>query len=111
MSGPAQSSAPLRDEPGRRPVVSRTVLHEGMVFDLVRDDNLQQDLRSVEDVDGTPMVVKANKKDVIDADLLRHGDGAVSLCLANYAAVEMNLGPVEVASRGTRSASSLLQGY
>ena len=86
-------------------------LFEDGVIDLVRDDNLQQDLRSVEDVDGTPMVVKANKKDVIDADLLRHGDGAVSLCLANYAAVEMNLGPVEVASRRTRSASSLLQGY
>ncbi len=60
MSGPAQSSAPLRDEPGRRPVASRTVLHEGMVFDLVRDE-----------VDFAPGVRFAR-------EYLRHG-GAVAI--------------------------------
>lgn len=34
----APQPAPLADEPGRRPVVSSTTLHEGMVFDLVRDE-------------------------------------------------------------------------
>lgn len=33
---PAQE-LPLRDEPGQRPVAQRRMLHEGMVWDLVRD--------------------------------------------------------------------------
>src|SRR5699024_5971910 len=31
------TEAPVRDEPGRRPVAARRRVHEGMVFDLVRD--------------------------------------------------------------------------
>src|SRR5690625_7749000 len=37
---PAEGAAqepPLRDEPGQRPLAGRRTLHEGMVFDLVRD--------------------------------------------------------------------------
>ena len=33
----AQAGPSLRDLPGQRPVAARTVLHEGMVWDLVRD--------------------------------------------------------------------------
>ena len=88
-----------------------TKLFEDGVIDLLRDDNLQQDLRSVEEVDGTPMVIKANQRDLKDPALWRHGDGAISLCLANHAAVELNVGPVHVASRGRRNAQTLLQGY
>lgn len=33
----AAQQPPLRDEPGQRPVAERTTVHEGMVFDLVRD--------------------------------------------------------------------------
>lgn len=36
-AGTTDSEAPVRDEPGRRPVVARRRLHDGMVFDLVRD--------------------------------------------------------------------------
>ena len=38
-SGPpsTDAEAPLRDEPGQRPVTARTRLHRGMIFDLVRD--------------------------------------------------------------------------
>lgn len=32
-----QENPPLHDEPGQRPVAARRRLHEGMVFDLVRD--------------------------------------------------------------------------
>ncbi|MGP9539855.1 NUDIX domain-containing protein [Brachybacterium sp. AOP43-C2-M15] len=35
MSDPEQ--APLRDEPGQRPVAARRTVHEGMIADLVRD--------------------------------------------------------------------------
>ena len=32
-----EPAAPLQDEPGQRPVTERRLLHEGMVWDLVRD--------------------------------------------------------------------------
>lgn len=32
-----EGNEPLRDEPGQRPVTARRRLHDGMVFDLVRD--------------------------------------------------------------------------
>ncbi len=37
MSRPEQPAPPLRDEPGQRPVAQRQLVHEGMVWDLVRD--------------------------------------------------------------------------
>lgn len=37
MTQHEQSPPPLRDEPGQRPVARRELLHEGMVWDLVRD--------------------------------------------------------------------------
>ncbi|MDN6303796.1 MAG: NUDIX domain-containing protein [Brachybacterium sp.] len=35
--GTAAPGAPVQDEPGQRPVAARRRLHDGMVFDLVRD--------------------------------------------------------------------------
>ena len=37
MSRPEQPAPPLRDEAGQRPVAERQLVHEGMVWDLVRD--------------------------------------------------------------------------
>lgn len=56
-------AAPLRDEPGRRPVAESRTLHHGMVFDLVRDE-----------VDFAPGVRFAR-------EYLRHGGAVAVLAL------------------------------
>lgn len=80
-------------------------------IEVPRDDNLSQDLRSIEDVDGIPMVVSQRRADLKDPDLARHGDFAIALCLAWYATVEMNLGPVTVRSAKRRQSARLTKGY
>jgi len=75
---------------------------EDGVIDLPRDDNVMQDLRAIEEIDGVPMVAAVRKEDLKDPDLHRHGDTAIALALAWYASLTLNQGPVRVASRGTR---------
>ncbi|MDA8449827.1 hypothetical protein M4R23_09035 [Acidovorax sp. GBBC 3332] len=79
---------------------------EDAVIDLPRDANHQQDLRSVEDSDGIPMVSPVRREDLKDPDLFRHGDFAIALALAWYATVAVNLAPVRVKSRKTRGKKS-----
>ncbi|MFN3437805.1 MAG: hypothetical protein ACK41V_08945 [Acidovorax sp.] len=79
---------------------------EDSVIDIPRDDNHQQDLRSIEDVDGIPMVSTVRREDLKDADLFRHGDFAIALALAWYATVAVNLGPVKAKSRRKRGKQS-----
>jgi len=54
---------------------------------LPRDASLEDDHRAVEYVDGTPMVPKLERKDLKDADLVRHGDGAIAGALMQFAAL------------------------
>ncbi|MNM98506.1 hypothetical protein D3C81_1110370 [compost metagenome] len=54
---------------------------------LPRDASLEDDHRAVEFVDGIPMVPKVERKDLKDADLIRHGDGAIAGALMNFAAL------------------------
>ena len=75
---------------------------EDGVIDLPRDDNLVQDLRSIEDAGGIPMVAKTRKEDLKDPDLYRHGDFAIALALAWFASVAVNLGPTKTKSRKRR---------
>jgi phage FluMu gp28-like protein len=49
-----------------------------------RDASLEGDFRAVEDIDGVPRVPKVERKDIKDADLYRHGDGAIAAALMWY---------------------------
>lgn len=85
---------------------------EDGVIELPRDDNLLQDLRSIEDSGGIPMVAELRRKDLKDPELMRHGDFAIALALGWYASCELNKGPVTVASRPRNSAlRASLEGY
>ncbi|CNC37738.1 Mu-like prophage FluMu protein gp28 [Yersinia pseudotuberculosis] len=84
---------------------------EDGIVTLPADENVKQDLHSVEEIDGIPMVSPVRKEDLKDPELFRHGDTAIALALAWYASVEMNKGPVRAHSRGTRQANQILKGY
>jgi phage FluMu gp28-like protein len=84
---------------------------EDGVITVPADDNVKQDLHSIEDIDGIPMVSPVRKEDLKDPELYRHGDTAIALVLAWYASVAMNAGPVTVNSRRRRSSTRLLENY
>lgn len=62
-------------------------LFEDGFITLPRDASLEDDHRAVEYIDGIPMVPKIERKDLKDAELVRHGDGAVAGALMNFAAL------------------------
>lgn len=84
---------------------------EDSVILLPADDNIKQDIHSIEEVDGIAMVQKARKEDLKDPELYRHGDSAIALALAWYASIQLNHGPVTARSRGKRKANKILKGY
>ena len=75
------------------------------------DQDLANDLRAIEEVDGIPMVSKQRRQDLKDPDTYRHGDFAPSLALAIFASIEMRQGPVEVVSSHRRKSAGILEGY
>lgn len=62
-------------------------LFEDGFITLPRDISLEDDHRAVEYVDGIPMVPKVERADLKDAELIRHGDGAIAGALMNFAAL------------------------
>ncbi|TQI78711.1 phage FluMu gp28-like protein [Serratia fonticola] len=87
-----------------------TGLFEDNMIDLPRDENIAQDLRMVETIDGIPMVAKLEKKDLKDAELVRHGDSAIAGCLGNYASLNLAT-EIEFQSTGPRDIFRVLSGY
>lgn len=87
-----------------------TGLFEDSMIDLPRDENTAQDLRTIETIDGIPMVAALEKKDLKDAELVRHGDTAIAGCLANYAALNL-AAEIEFQSTGNRAIYQVLSGY
>ncbi|QLO80472.1 hypothetical protein HV306_26725 [Klebsiella grimontii] len=87
-----------------------TGLFEDSMIILPRDENTAQDLRTVEKIDGVPMVASLEKKDLKDPELVRHGDTAIAGCLANYAALNL---ATEIAfeSTGERDIFRVLSGF
>lgn len=63
---------------------------EDGIYDLPRDENLEADIRAVEIIDGIPMVPKANRKDLKDPELYRHGDFAISLVMGEFAVLNLS---------------------
>lgn len=87
-------------------------LFEDGVIEMPKDDNLAQDIRAIEMVDGIPMVPEIRRQDLKDPDLYRHGDFAIGLALASYATLEAFKGPVVVKSRPRRTTSnSITKGF
>lgn len=86
-------------------------LFEDGTISIPMDDSLQQDIRSIEMVEGIPQIVKARSQDLKDPDLYRHGDFAGAGVLANFATVESDAGPVSVKSRRPRQGARMTQGY
>lgn len=60
---------------------------DGMI-EIPLDDDLDGDLRMVEDVDGIMMVPRIERKDLKDADLVRHGDFAIAGALMWFASCQ-----------------------
>lgn len=86
-------------------------LYEDGAITMPKDDNLHQDVRAIETVDGIPMIVKARSQDLKDPDLYRHGDFAGAGALANFATLEVASGPVTAKSRRPRQGRKLTLGY
>ncbi|ENY6783325.1 hypothetical protein ACF1CY_000741 [Providencia rettgeri] len=83
---------------------------EDGVIELPRDENIAQDLRAIEQIDGVPMIAPLERKDLKDAGLVRHGDSAIAGCLAWYASLNLSA-EIEFASAGGRDVLSQLAGF
>ncbi len=82
-------------------------LFEDGFITMPRDASLEDDHRAVEYVDGIPMVPKLERKDLKDADLVRHGDGAIAGALMQFAAINFVVsGPIDFQSTGPRPSFS-----
>lgn len=75
-----------------------------------RDLSLETDFRAVEDIDGIPMVPKAEKRDIKEPELFRHGDGAIAAVLMWYASIN-KAAPIDFQSTGARSSTGQLDNY
>lgn len=86
-------------------------LFEDETITIPKDDNLQQDVRAIETIDGIPMIVKARAQDLKDPDLYRHGDFAGAGVLATFATMESPSTPVRAKSRRPRAAAKITRGF
>lgn len=77
-------------------------LFEDGFIALPRDASLEDDHRAVEYIDGIPMVPKIERKDLKDADLVRHGDGAIAGALMNFAATNPADREIDFMSTGVK---------
>lgn len=101
-TGPGQTIAEYTADRYGRPLIQEVMLsvawytewmpkmvdlfEDGMI-DLPADDDVQGDLRAVEDIDGVPRVPTIRTKDLKDPSLHRHGDSAIAIALMNCAVV------------------------
>lgn len=83
-----------------------TAFEDG-VIELPRDRSMEADLRAIESVDGIPMVPAVDARDIKDAALFRHGDGAIAGVLAWFASLNKTAG-VEFEAMGIERISRSL---
>lgn len=84
---------------------------EDGTYDLPRDNSLEQDLRAVEQIDGIPMVPKVERKDLKDPELYRHGDFAIALALAEYAALNKPALETNILTARPRETVAMMRGF
>lgn len=83
---------------------------EDAVLDVPRDASIEADLRAIEVVDGVPMVPKADRRDMKDPELYRHGDAAIALALAWFASLH-RAAPIEFESTGVARETARMADY
>lgn len=83
---------------------------EDGVIELPADADFEGDLRSLENVEGIPMVPAVRREDIKEPDLFRHGDGAIATALAWFASCNRS-SPIEHRSLGARQASPRLADF
>ncbi len=85
----------------------KAALQDETLRDIVRDREVRDDLRALRVIDGIPKLPKAKTQKGDGQKLSRHGDAAISLFLAHYAA-KREIVPMEFESLGrVREAASL----
>jgi phage FluMu gp28-like protein len=72
---------------------------EDDMFDIPRDSDHEDDLRDLERIDGIVKLPKGSSEED-ETGMARHGDYAISLALADYAARHCKTAPIEFASTG-----------
>lgn len=125
-SGPGQTIAEYTADKYGRQLIHEVVLSrqwygewvpkmiqrfEDGTYDLPRDASLTADLRAVERIDGIPMVPRVESKDLKEPELFRHGDFAISLALAEFAALNIVAVEWDPVSTGERTARQMTRGY
>lgn len=83
---------------------------EDHTIDIPRDANLADDLRTVEEVAGVPMVAAVERKDFKDPDLVRHGDFAIALAIGWYASLNLTA-PIDFHATGMRQGAGALNAF
>lgn len=79
-------------------------------IELPADANTEADLRSIENIEGIPMVPAVRREDMKEPDLFRHGDAAIAGALAWFASCNKS-SPIEFRSLGVERASAGLRDY
>lgn len=87
----------------------KAALEDGTLDGLPKDEDVLNDLRAFELINGVPRIPSTRTKG--QDGQKRHGDTGIALLLAHYASRELNTGPVRVSSRRIRNGSSLTRGY
>lgn len=87
----------------------KAALEDGTLDGLPKDEDVLNDLRAFELINGVPRIPSTRTKG--QDGQKRHGDTGIALLLAHYASRELNAGPVRVSSRRIRRSSSLTRGY
>ena len=87
----------------------KAALEDGTLDGLPKDEDVLNDLRAFELINGVPRIPSTRTKG--QDGQKRHGDTGIALLLAHYASRELNAGPVRVSSRRIRRSSNLTRGY
>lgn len=77
---------------------------EDATIEVPLDDDIDGDLRMIEDVDGIQMVPRLERKDIKDPDLKRHGDFAVAGALMWFASLQNPYQPASYEGIGAPAA-------
>ena len=83
---------------------------EDQMFDIPRDADVLNDIRTLEMIDGIIKLPGLRTQDTKDAEFKRHGDAAIALALGHFATRQDN-GPVDIVSRPFKRTNKTLEGY
>lgn len=87
----------------------KSALEDGTLTDLPKDEDILNDLRAFELVNGVPRIPTTRTQGADGKK--RHGDAGIALLLAHYASRELNIGQIKVATRKVKRKSKLTQGF